>query len=230
MPSDAQSVADSIYTQIRVAILRGEYPPGARLTSVHLAERFDVSRTPVRSALTRLKSDGLVDLRGGQAAWVLPLTVEAVEEAYEIAEALESLLVRRSAADDEYDASVLLRFVEQMESAARDADRQRWAEADHGFHQHLRSAVGNELLNTMLDRVDTVIERVRFLSLNLRPEGATISAAEHRAVAEAIAAGDVSEARRRHEEHLVRVREENVQFLRDSFSLVGTVPTPGLRT
>lgn len=227
MSVEEPPVNEIVYTNLRDAILRGEYAPGERLTSVRLAERLGVSRTPVRAALARLKADGLIDMSDGRAAWVLPLTVEAVEQAYEIAEALESVLVRKLAESaspellDELQAAV-----RTMEQAATEGDKALWAEGDQQFHALLRRGGRNPLLNTMLTRVGTVIDRVRFLSLNLHPEGAVVSAAEHRAVAEAIASGDAASARQRHEAHLTRVREENVGFLRASFSVIGSLPTP----
>lgn len=218
------SVTEQTYQTLRTAILQGRYAPGERLTSVRLANELNVSRTPIRAALARLKSEGLVDTSDGHAAWIPPLTVEVVEEAYEIAEALESMLVARAAAvTSEQGVEQLRASVAAMERAAEKGDQAAWADADEQFHHLIQVWAGRALAASMLERVGTVIDRIRFLSLNLHPEGASLSAREHRSVLEAIESGDAETARDRHAAHLRRVREENVTFLRQSFPL-GTPP------
>ncbi|MEU6646313.1 GntR family transcriptional regulator [Saccharomonospora sp. NPDC046836] len=219
-------MSEQVYNQLRHAVLHGEYHPGERLTSVRLARDLGVSRTPVRAALARLKTDGLVDYEDGRAAWIPPLTVSAVEEAYEIAGALEPLLIRKIARSITPEH---LRLIEEavvtMERAAEHRDDDLWVAGDQKFHRLLHELAGRELISSMLDRVGTVIDRVRFLSLNVLPEGAAISAAEHRAVFEAMSAGDPQLAQQRHEAHLDRVREKTVSFLQTSFR-VGALPSP----
>lgn len=224
-PHMEASVAEQTYTRLREAILRGHYPPGERLTSVRLANELGVSRTPIRAALSKLKSEGLVDFTDGRAAWVPPLTVEVVEEAYEIAEALESMLIARlvSVATQDQLAEIT-EAVEQMEAAANADDQTDWAAGDEAFHALVHRYAGRDLARSMLQRVGTVIDRVRFLSLNLHPEGARISAQEHRGVLTALLARDSELARERHAAHLRRVREENVRFLRLSFPALGGPP------
>jgi GntR family transcriptional regulator, rspAB operon transcriptional repressor len=217
------SVASKAYEQLRDAILRGHYPPGERLTTVRLAEDLGVSRTPVRAALARLKDDGLVDSPDNRAAWVRPLTIDQVEEAYEIATALEGVLVRRvatKATDD--DLARLDEAVAMME--AHVDDRTLWAEGDERFHTLLRQIGDYSTLTFMLDRVDLVIGRVRFLALAIHPESAEVSAREHRAVFEQLAARDGDAARALHERHLARVSAEISHFLRESFAPIGAVP------
>lgn len=68
--------AQVIYQQLRQEIIRGELAPKTVLQQVELAERFGVSRTPVREALQRLAHDGLVEFLSGQTAYVSPVTLE----------------------------------------------------------------------------------------------------------------------------------------------------------
>lgn len=218
-------IAERTYRELREAVLRGRYLPGERLTSVRLAEDFGVSRTPVRAALMRLKADGLVDFTDGRAAWIPPLTVEAVEEAYEIYGALEAILVTKLArAATKEQLRDLRATVVTMERAAKTGDKQRWAEGDQQFHDLLHDYVGSDLVKSMLARVSTVVDRVRFLSLNLHPESASTSAKEHRAVFNAIREHDGDRAKQLHEAHFSRVREQNVEFLRESFTAFGSLP------
>ena len=69
-----------------------------------------------------------------------------------------------------------------------------------------------------MDRVETVIGRLRFLSLHVNPHGAVDSAADHRAVVEAVRGQQAERARHIHHDHWERVRSANIEFLRTSFS------------
>ena len=87
------SLTDSVYLRLRSLIDSGELPPGSPLREVHLAERLDVSRTPVREALRRLESEGLAafETRAGLAVAVLDR--QRIVEIYNFLETLESAAV-----------------------------------------------------------------------------------------------------------------------------------------
>src|SRR4028119_2487124 len=72
------SVADLAYERIRGLVLSGELAPGTRLGQVELAERFGISRTPVREALRRLAGEGLVDFHSNRGFRVADLGPDAV--------------------------------------------------------------------------------------------------------------------------------------------------------
>ncbi|MDO9591427.1 MAG: GntR family transcriptional regulator, partial [Microcella sp.] len=68
---------------IREGIVRGTYPPGARLRQEEIAERFGASRVPVREALKLLEAEGLVTMIANAGAWVSKLTLAECEEVYQ---------------------------------------------------------------------------------------------------------------------------------------------------
>lgn len=210
---------ERVYRELRREILEGNVAPGERLTTLAVAERLGVSRTPVRAALLRLEADGLVESDGGRSARVRGLSVDEVEHAYDVAMGLEGMLVYRLAqeASDEQ-RQQLLETVDAMEAAAKSGDRSAWVEADERFHTLLPEFGGNQLLAGMMHRVETIIGRLRFLSLHVNPQGAEDSAHDHHAVVDAIRRGDAEGARRRHHEHWERVRSANISFLREGFS------------
>ncbi|TDE15878.1 GntR family transcriptional regulator [Jiangella asiatica] len=210
---------ERVYRELRRAILEGAIAPGERLTTMSLAERLGVSRTPIRAALVRLQADGLVDSEGGRSARVRPLTVDEVEQAYDVAMGLEGVAVYRLAQHaDDTQKDDLLRVVSRMETAAERGDRGAWVEADEQFHQLLAELTGNPLLRQVMERVETIIGRLRFMSLHIYPQGAATSAHEHRAVVDAIRDGEPERARQQHHDHWERVRQANVGFLREGFS------------
>lgn len=219
-PKDGAPLAapERVYRVLREAILEGEVGPGERLASLVIAEQLGVSRTPVRAALVRLEAEGLVVREGGQSARVKQLTTDEIEEAYDVAMGLEGMLVYRLAqtATDEQIAE-LLAAANRMVSAAEEGDKRAWVEADERFHGLLVELSDNSLAWTMMDRVETVVGRVRFLSLHANPHGAEQSAGDHRAVVEAVQRRDPEEARHLHQVHWERVRTANIQFLRETF-------------
>jgi DNA-binding GntR family transcriptional regulator len=210
---------DRTYLALRQLILQGEFAPGERLTGARLSEMLKVSRTPVRAALVRLEAEGLVESIGGQSARVRILTTSEVEQAYDVAAGLEGMLVYRLAsAATEQQLQEVSGAVADMERAVASGDKHKWVASDIHFHLLLAEYGNNPLLNLMMERVETIIGRLRFLSLHVIPEGAQTSAYEHRVVSDAMFERNGELARQSHQAHWDRVREANVRFLRDGFS------------
>lgn len=93
----AHSVSVAVMERLRAEILAGEFKPGERLYEVPLSERFGVSRTPVRSALQALASDGLLEYSPNRGYSVRMFATTDIIEAYEIRAVLEGLAARRAA-------------------------------------------------------------------------------------------------------------------------------------
>ncbi|MEZ5074213.1 MAG: GntR family transcriptional regulator [Solirubrobacterales bacterium] len=91
----AVGVADWVYSQLREGILLGEFKPGERVRQSVVAERYNVSQTPVREALARLASDGLVQLQPRRGAVVNSLSPKEIDEIYELRELLDPYVARR---------------------------------------------------------------------------------------------------------------------------------------
>jgi DNA-binding GntR family transcriptional regulator len=96
-PLQISSVEDGVYRAIRREIGRLELPPGRRLRLEELAGRFQVSLTPVRHALRRLESEGLVVSLPRRGSRVAPLSVEELEEIQALRLGLETFLARAGA-------------------------------------------------------------------------------------------------------------------------------------
>ncbi|MBI5880436.1 MAG: GntR family transcriptional regulator [Chloroflexi bacterium] len=94
-PSPKRSLADDVAERIRDAILQGKLEPGARLREEYLAATLDVSRGPVREALTLLEREGLVIAYRNRGAFVARLSLEDLEEVYSLRSVIERLAVQR---------------------------------------------------------------------------------------------------------------------------------------
>src|SRR5918999_6411832 len=96
-PIRVDSVADLAYERIRGLVLSGELAPGVRLGQVELAERFGISRTPVREALRRLAGEGLVEPLSNRGFRVADLGLDAVLRRLEVRTLLEPGIARLAA-------------------------------------------------------------------------------------------------------------------------------------
>src|SRR5690242_16025444 len=88
-PLNYDGLADQIYERLRRSILGGQYPPGSRVNPKELALRFRASITPVRDAIRRLATDGLVEIVPRNGVFIVRITREMARETFEIRELLE---------------------------------------------------------------------------------------------------------------------------------------------
>ena len=205
----AGSSADAVYDTVAEGILSLILPAGWRLGEERLASLFSVSRTPVREALTRLESEGLVgrNRRGGLV--VASIRPEQVFEVYAIREALDGTAARLAAhGRSEADLALLERTNARIAAAIDDGDLARLVAANVAFHQALAAASRNEMLQRFVSHVHQTV--LRFPSTTLTQPGRAVEAVEeHAAIIDAIRVRDedaAEEAARRHMRHVVRAR------------------------
>lgn len=187
-PVERRSTAAIVADRIRMAIMRGTFPPGTQLGEVELAARLGVSRGPLREAMQRLVAEGLLRSERHRGLFVRDLDVADVRDVYTARTAVEraaGLLLLdgdRAAA-----AARLTEALTAMEEAADDP--MALADADHHFHAELVAAAGSPRLSRMADAL-LVETRMCLAALQetLPPAAALI--AEHRELRDAVRDGD----------------------------------------
>ncbi len=175
------------YTLILEAIDMGVYKPGDRLVESDLAERFGVSRTPIREALQRLETQSLLT-RDGRSLIVASLDHNQLAELYVVRAELEGLaasLAARHATTEE--VRVLRDMVEDDRRLL--GDPQAMARANRRFHKQIHLASHNRFLVQQLDLVDRSMALMATTSLAAAGRGED-ALAEHDAIVSAIEAGD----------------------------------------
>lgn len=95
-PIAHQSLVDRVTDELHRAILNGDLPPGSTVSIVELCDRFDISHIPVREALRRLESEGVISLRPGRSALVATVTSEELRNIYRLRKLIEGDLVLRA--------------------------------------------------------------------------------------------------------------------------------------
>lgn len=204
----------SAYHDLKAMIVDGRLVPGEMVLEQELAARLEMSRTPVREALVRLEQDGLLEIRPRRGARILPVSVDDMREIYQLLTVLESTAAH-AAAERQLSAEELAgleRALSDMDEALAADDLTAWAEADARFHALLVAASGNRRLIAFVATMVEQSQRVRRLTLHLRPKP-TGSNADHRAVFQAIRAGDAESAARIHHLHRQKSGEMLVGLL-----------------
>jgi DNA-binding GntR family transcriptional regulator len=214
-PVENLTLWQRVHERLREQILSGELEPGAELAEVALSEQLGVSRGPIREALGRLASEGLVTVRPRRGALVRSLSKEEFLELYQVREALEVMAVKlavpRLRAED-FDA--LEGLIEKM---ARHAERDEVAEffqANVAFHGLLLETSGNGKLQELYGQLLGQLGRYRLRSLLLRGN-LQRSVAEHAAIVRAAKRGDVERAAYLMSEH-IRVPQRSLKRLSEA--------------
>lgn len=184
---DLKPVQKDAYTLILEAIDAGVYRPGDRLVESELAERFGVSRTPVREALQRLETQSML-ARDGRSLIVASLDHNQLAELYVVRAELEALAARLAA---KHAAPEEIRVLQDMieEDRAHVDDPLALSRANKRFHRQIHLASHNRYLVQQLDLVHRSMALVATTSLAAEGRGET-ALAEHQAIVEAIRAGD----------------------------------------
>jgi DNA-binding GntR family transcriptional regulator len=159
-----RSLRDQVYDRLRAAIFSGEMPAGAPVIEVDIATRLGASRTPVREALRRLESEGLLEPRGNRGSVVRELKRSEVTCIFEIRESLESLAARRaSRLMSERDYVEMERLVERMRNHVHDPGEME--QLDTAFHDSILAHADGIRLKRMLGDLRADILPWRFLAL-----------------------------------------------------------------
>jgi DNA-binding GntR family transcriptional regulator len=144
------SAADRAYQYAKRAILERRYAPHELLTEGELAAAVGVSRTPVREALLRLQSEGLIRLLPKRGALVLPVTAAEVADVIETRRIIETFAVRKAIASAGTDlVATLQEQLKRMRAAVRERDARAYVEADRDFHESIVAATGNAILTAL---------------------------------------------------------------------------------
>ena len=183
-----RSLRDQVYDRLRAAILSGEMAPGAPVIEADVATALGASRTPVREALRRLETEGMLEPRGGRGTVVRELARDEVDCIFEIREALETLAARRASRHMEArDYSEIARLVGRMRKHVDDpAEMER---LDTAFHDYILSHADGQRLKRMLGDLRSDILPWRFIAL-ATPERRRGTIEEHEAMLEAMKSRD----------------------------------------
>jgi DNA-binding GntR family transcriptional regulator len=200
IPRSGNSFSDRVERALRDRILHGVVAPGDRLNEVEIAGELGVSRGPIREALQRLASDGLVELQAHRGAFVRRLGPAEVRDLFEVRLALETT-VARLAAERATDAQLadLDALVRAGSGPTGHADVRFQGARD--LHARLADVTGNAALIAHLTLVNQELRLLRTRSGEV-PARVEHAVAEHAEIVAAVRAGDADGAAAAMEAHL----------------------------
>jgi DNA-binding GntR family transcriptional regulator len=201
------SLTDKAYNQIKEWVVRYHLKPGARLHVSDLAHALQMSQTPVREALSMLEKEHLIEREPQKGYRVGTLSMQEIEDLYDLRIVLEVLAVRQAA--KRMTASTrgrLSSILSEFERFLKTAQKQRILERGQDFHVVLLEASGNrplaEIGRAILDRI-WVIQNINLLTTDHLFDAHP----QHLQILEALDRGDAKKAATLMEKHLTQAKQ-----------------------
>jgi DNA-binding GntR family transcriptional regulator len=201
----------NIYEAVKGMIGVEPLVSGARIDEGAIAAQLGVSRTPLREAIARLASEGLIEQRPYRGSYVRDLSAREIDDLYETRKVLEGLAAKRTvihASDDELAA--LAGILDDVQRALDAHDLEAYAAADQRFHSTIARLSRNESLIDALERLRAQVQLVR-LAANRDPTVVERTARERPRILAALRGRDPDAAARLMEEHIDGVRRSILQ-------------------
>jgi len=219
MRTKHETRAEKLRETIEENIATGAFAPGMHLDETELAQRFGVSRTPLREALIQLSSMGIIVMRPRRGAVVAEVTPQRLLEMFEVMAELEAmcgrLAARRMSAADQ---AVLMRAHKACELACIAEDPDAYYRENEQFHYTIYAASHSGFLKEQSTAMHRRLRPYRRLQLRVRNRLAT-SFAEHGGIVEALIAGDADLASERLRQHILVQGERFTDLLASLASL-----------
>jgi DNA-binding GntR family transcriptional regulator len=204
------STSHTLAADLRALIASGELPDGARLVERTLAERFAVSRIPLREAIQQLAAEGLLELQPNRGAVVRTLDAADIGEIYRLRMLLEGDAIH--AAVPRMAAETLARaaLVHRLLGAADSSDKQ--GELNREFHALLYAPCGNRRQLQAIRELRGQVERYERLQARLMADTPAFQH-QHEAILHACQAGDAARARALTVDHLAAAQHLILQAI-----------------
>lgn len=213
-PKHTTPVRERVYEYLKTAILSGHLNPGEKLTEEHLAKTLGVSRTPVREALHKLESEGLIKIRKKRGFIVSRDSKEEVEELFELRSILEGYTLRViSESISEETLRQLEGFIQNAEEALRRKRIEEVFKWNTRFHDALHELVANKTrLYRLIVNMRKYVLRHRKDTLRY-PDGGRRSVEGHRKIVMALQLRDPDLCERVMREHIREAKDDALQSL-----------------
>ena len=196
-----------VYLELKHKILTGEIKARTRLMEIDLAERMNVSRTPIREAIRELATDGLVVIEPRRGAYVSDISAQNMLDIFEVREDLEGLAAGLAAQRITEEEKLALGKMHRLyEMAVEARDKEEIVEYDEKFHNFIVRCSRNNVLIELSRQVQDLSMRFRYLYYD---DGTVFERIpkEHKHIMEAIVAGDAEKARREAEAHIKDLKQ-----------------------
>lgn len=227
-PIQLSSATDAVYDILRQQILNGRLAPGQRLDMPQLEKQLGVSRSPLKDAINRLASDGVVEVQSRRGTFVTPLSDQRLRENFEVRAVLASgacpLIIERATEDEIRDVE---RMLSQMTAFVERPDWQSQLPAylviDREFHHRIIGMAHNERLTELYEQNTIYLVIARIRHFYTRAE-VMESHQDHVNITRALAERDAEALRYHADTHIKRAYEaalKNLERERDAIEHKG---------
>lgn len=213
--ASGQSMVDRIESTLSDAIRNGDLPGGHRLREIPIATQFDCSTTPVREAIRRLAAAGLVTLAPRRGAIVSAISMDEIEDLYELRMLVEPAMARRAAeaAADRPQALERLRDLVGRQTEQLESGEVGDGLLDASVHAAIAELAGNAVIARHVSNATQQVEAVQARARKWAPRGLESALHFHTRLLAAIAEGEADRAEAVMREHLVEAQEGVVDGL-----------------
>lgn len=206
-----ENLTQQAYRSIRDEITSGRIDGQQHFTEAYFAERYGISKSPIREALNRLESEGLITIIPRRGAFVRKFSIHDVEEIYELREVLEALAVRNAVLDPKT-LTRLREIAHAAQSYFEKNDKSNYIRKDAAFHTMLARASTNARLRRMVEGMQNQILILRRQTFELTGQS---SIKQHLRIVDALEQGDRETAAELMVEHIQAVRQRLVDHLKE---------------
>jgi DNA-binding GntR family transcriptional regulator len=203
------NLTEQAYQSVKRQLLNGSFPEGSKLTEEYLSSALGISKSPVREALMRLESEGLISIEARRGAYVRRFSAKEVHDLYAVRALLEVHAVSI--------ATITPRLLEQMAASIERTrkhlearDKLHHIEEDIHFHGLIAGSTGNEEFRRILDNIQQKSLLCRMATFYL---SAPTAPASHQKIYAAMRDGDREAAQREMYNHILFVRDTLLRSL-----------------
>ncbi len=207
----APNLTELAYQSVKRHLFNGKVTEGSKLTEEWLSTQLGISKSPVREALNRLETEGLISIESRRGAYVRKFSLKEVQDLYELREVLEVYAVGVVEITPELLAD-LSASVAHTEQHLTEHNVMAHVEEDIRFHNRIAAATGNEELRRVLENVHQKSLICRSKTYHLSSATAPLS---HGKILQGLADGDREVAQEAMREHIRFVRESLLRFLEE---------------
>lgn len=204
-----ENLTQQAYRSIRDEIIKGKIDGQQHFTEAFFANRYGISKSPIREALNRLETEGLITIIPRRGAFVRNFLIHDVEEIYELREALETLVVRNAVLDAKTLAR-LRELVSSAQSSLEKKDKPNYIQMDMAFHTTLAMASSNLRLRRMLESMHNQMLILRRQTFQLTSH---TSVKQHLEILKALEKGQRNRAAKLMAEHIRAVRKRLIDHI-----------------
>jgi len=205
-----ESASARVARHLRERVSSGQLGPGTTLSQAGVAQEYSVSRIPVRDALQQLAGEGLVDLRGSTAV-VTPLSIEDLQELYEMREAVEPVATRLAVPRlGRAGIARMTRLLGVMDDPGLGPGA--WVETNAAFHAEVYALAGRPRMIALVEQLRRLTDRYIYFHLDVVGQAGHLQE-EHRQILAAVQAQDATAAAELTRAHLASSHSVVLDYL-----------------